>query len=123
ADPLSVILGEQPAAFLPDLKHQGFDCRRVKITKPAGDLVLWIDARELVLRRVGYPLNELKKQLAKEGEIKQLEQYADFVGAELNPTFPPETFEFEVPEGALLVKRFLPLPAPLRPTILLGKLS
>ncbi len=122
-DPLSVVLADYPASFLPDLKHQGFDCRRVKITTPAGDLVLWIDARELVVRRLDYPLDELKKALAKQGEIKQLEQYADFVGAELNPKFPPETFQFEVPEGALLVKRFLPMPAPLRPTILLGKLS
>jgi outer membrane lipoprotein-sorting protein len=123
ADPLSIILGDQAATFLPDLPHQGFNCRRVKITTAAGDLVLWIDARELVLRRLDYPLAALQQELAKQGEIKQLEQYADFVGAELNPKFPPETFQFEVPQGALLVKRFLAIPAPLRPTLLLGKLA
>lgn len=123
ADPLSVILGDQPAVFLPDLNHHGQSCRRVKITTPAGDLVLWIDPATFVVRRLDYPLTELQKELAKQGEIKKLEQYADFVGAELNPKFPEETFEFDVPKGALLVKRFLSIPAPLKPTLLLGKLS
>ncbi len=92
-DALSVVLGDQPAVFLPDLNHQGQPCRRVKITTPAGDLVLWIDPTSFVVRRLDYPLKELQKELAKQGEIKQLEQYADFVGAELNPKFPAETFQ------------------------------
>lgn len=123
ADPLQVILGDNSASYLPDLTHGGHACRRVKIATVAGDLVLWIDAQNFVLRRLDYPLAELQKELAKQGEIKQLEQYADFVGAELNPKLPAEAFKFDVPPGALLVKRFLTIPTPLKPTILLGKLS
>jgi outer membrane lipoprotein-sorting protein/peroxiredoxin len=122
-DALSVVLGDQPATFVPDMNHNGQSCRRVKITTPAGDLVLWIDPTTYVVRRLDYPLTDLQKELSKQGEIKKLEQYADFVGAELNPKFSEDTFKFEVPKGAQLVKRFLSVPAPLKPTPLLGKLS
>lgn len=123
ADPLAVILGDQQATLLPELDHAGRRCQRVKISSPAGDVVLWLDAATFVVRRLDYPLNELKKELSKQGDVKQLTQYADFVGAELDPKHEDETFKFEVPKGALLVKRFLSVPAPLKPTPLLGKLS
>ncbi len=61
-------------------------------------MVLWIDAANNVLRRVDYPLDELAKALAKAGKVSKLEQYAEFINADVNRPLTPETFEMEVPK-------------------------
>ncbi len=102
ADPLAVILGDQTATLLPDLDHAGRRCNRVKISSAAGEIVLWLDAQTFVVRRLDYPLNELKKELAKQGEVKQLTQYADFVGAELDPNLGARRLRLKFPRGRCL---------------------
>ncbi|MGC4001916.1 MAG: TlpA disulfide reductase family protein [Pirellulales bacterium] len=111
------------AVTLPEQTHAGRMCRRIKIPTEAGDIILWIDTAGWTLVRLDYPVDALRKELEKQGKVEGLEQFAEFVESRLDPAFAKESFQFEVPTGALMVKRIVPVPAPLRPTALLGKTS
>lgn len=121
-DALPVILqNKQEPKFRSEERHENQLCHRVELDSPQGPLVIWIDQKSLAVRRLDFPLQELQAGLAKDGPISNLEMYADFVNARLNEPLPKETFQFEIPAGALTVKRLLPQPPPLPPTPLLGK--
>lgn len=99
-------------------------CHGVSIRRPDGQLTLWIEPETYALRRIDYPIDALKQQLAPDGKIAGLSLSVDFVGAKLNGQPPATAFEFAVPEGAKLVENFdlRPLvPPPTAPSPLLGK--
>jgi thiol-disulfide isomerase/thioredoxin len=114
-NPLEPILeGAEEPAFLAPQKIDGEDCQRVAIKRPDGQVVFWIDERN-VLRRLEYPTEELKKQIAQheQAPVTEVSLVADFKGARLNDRISNVAFEFAPPEGAKLVKRFQVQPEPL----------
>jgi peroxiredoxin len=99
-------------------------CYRVRAKRGDGDLVLWIDQKSYELRRIDFPIDELKKQFAEQAEVKQLAVWADFAGARLNAKIDDKAFQIELPPEAKLVKKFDQRsfnPPPPPPSPLLGK--
>lgn len=127
---LALLLDKNPLEFglanpgspqlLADEKLADVACRRVQIPSDDGALVLWIDAREKVLRRLELPAKKIKQAIDREGELASLEAWIDFTGARLNKPVPDEAFRFQTPRGAALQTRFLE-PPPEPPHPLLGE--
>jgi peroxiredoxin len=106
--PLLLLLADDPMKTL-SLDSQGMNllepamieqyaCDRVELLTGNGPGVLWIDQATSVLRRFEVPADALRRQA-------EMQQYlnpslvVEYRGAELNPTIPPEVFQFQVPEG------------------------
>lgn len=108
-DPLKALLGEggEPALAEPG-KIDDRDCYRVQIRRPEGVTTLWIDQADSVLRRVVLPTDELRQYLSQQQPIDRISLVADFTGAKLDEKIDPKAFAFEVPEGAEIVKFFIP---------------
>ncbi len=103
-------------------KVEGHDCTVVTVPKADGPLVLWIDRRERLLRRLSLPTGEYAKHLAQQGgPVGGLAVIVDFVNAKFRPTVPDEAFAFEVPPGAGRVARLEPPSAPQAPSGLIGR--
>ncbi|HWB10231.1 MAG TPA: hypothetical protein VG826_13455 [Pirellulales bacterium] len=82
-------------------------CYRLRIDRREGPLVLWVDQKTFVVRRVDYPPDGYRRLLEPGvGEITDMTITAELNGAQLNPVIDDSTFQFEVPKGAELVKRF-----------------
>jgi len=128
---LMLLLGEDPLRMLlqdtqkvelgePE-KIDEQDCYRVNVTRPDGTLVFWIDQESYVLRRIGYPTEDMRRMLAQGGEVGSVSLVADFPGARLGSpaggSVDAKAFQFEIPPGAAQVKFFVP-PDPAQ---LLGK--
>jgi len=103
-------------------KVEGHDCTVVTIPKEDGPLVLWIDRRERLLRRLSLPTAEYARYLSQQGgPVGGLAVIVDFVDAKFRPTVPDEAFGFEVPAGAGRVSRLEPPSAPQAPSPLIGR--
>jgi peroxiredoxin len=82
-------------------------CYRVRIERHEGLFVLWIDQKDFIVRRVDYPPDGYRRLLEPlVGEITDMTITADLADARLNPEIDDSTFQFEMPSGAELVKRF-----------------
>ncbi|OYV78862.1 MAG: hypothetical protein B7Z73_19405, partial [Planctomycetia bacterium 21-64-5] len=82
-------------------------CYRVRIDRREGSTVLWVDEQTFVVRRVEYPSGGYRRVLEPYlDEITDMTITAEIEGARLDPPVDNATFEFQVPKGAELVKRF-----------------
>ena len=89
----------------------GRACYRVKIARPDGVLVLWIDQETFALLRMIPPLDLLRDELEKQGELQSLSLVVEFTGAKFNAAVDPKLFTFDLPKDAEAVKYFVPSPA------------
>lgn len=114
--PLSFFLDPKPLPTLlfnaetPDLdspeKIDGRPCYRVRVDRREGAMVLWIDQRTFVVRRVEYPTGGYHRLLEPfVGFITGMTITAELKDAELDPSLEDAMFHFSVPKGAELVKR------------------
>jgi outer membrane lipoprotein-sorting protein len=113
-DALEILLeGASPAESLADGETQGRACFRVDIKRPTSDQTLWIDKENYVLRRIDFAGEEIQKRLNPEGQLSDLKVWIEFSGAQLNPEFKTDPFQFEAPPEARLVKKLVaPVLAP-----------
>ena len=103
-------------------KVEGHDCSVVTIPKSDGPLVLWIDRRTKLLRRLSLPTGAYAKFLSQQGgPVGGLSVVVDFLEAAFPATVPPSAFAFEVPAGAGRVDRLEPPPTPQPPSPLVGR--
>ena len=122
SNPLAKILeGSDVPELLPVQKIDGFPCWGVRMVRPDGKLVFWIDQASYVLRRAEYPTDEFERFLKREGTARDVTLVADFKGATFNAPVDAKAFQFEAPEGARVVKRFEAIERPEPLTPLLGK--
>lgn len=115
--PLSLFLDPEPLpglllnAHAPRLDPPGKigadECYRVRIERREGAIVLWIDTRTFVLRRVEYPPAGYVRLIEPyRGPIEDMTITAELDGARLDAPIDDATFRFDVPRGAELVKQF-----------------
>ena len=121
---LMMLLGEHPAASLlrqvkePTLlapaEIDGREYDRVSLLRHDGTAVFWIDRQTHLLRRLEYPVDDLRRDLASRGHVDRVVLTADFVGARVDEAVDAKTFALQVPPGAEQVKTFVqPHPAQL----------
>lgn len=115
--PLSLFLDPEPLpgfehnAHVPQLdepeKIDGDLCFRVRIAKREGTMVLWIDQKTFVVRRVEYPADGYKQLVEPfPGAVTGMTIIAEHENARLDPPISDDEFRFEVPPEAELVKQF-----------------
>jgi peroxiredoxin len=93
-------------AYLDPAEHAGTLCQRVQAARPDGNLVFWIEASSLVLRRLDFPAEGLKQRFAPDGPVESLSLWADFREARLNDKLDDDLFVLQQPEDATLVTAF-----------------
>ncbi|MBI2825016.1 MAG: redoxin domain-containing protein [Planctomycetia bacterium] len=121
-DSLAVILdGAEAPSKIEDQSIDGADCYRIVVKRPDGQITLWIDQENYVLRKIAYPTDSLKKQISDsvQAPVTEVSLVAEFKGAHLNGKIADVAFAFDAPTEAKLVKRFQIQPEPLPK--LLGK--
>ncbi len=108
-DPLKWLLqgAEEPQRVEPG-EIDGRDCYRIKIQRPDGAMVLWIDQETFVLRRLLPPLDSLRQTLETRGPVESLSLVVELTGAAIDGKVDPKLFTFELPKDAEAVKYFLP---------------
>lgn len=115
--PLSLFLDPDPLpgfqfnARSPQLdepeKIGGDLCYRVRIAHREGAMVLWIDQKTFVVRRVEYPAVAYRQYIERyPGEVSGMTITAEHDNAMLDPPIDDEEFRFEVPPDAEMVKQF-----------------
>lgn len=114
-------LGGQPPVLMPAEQFEGHACFRVQVRRPDGLLVAWVDQQSFVLRRLDYPTEGIRDELAKQGSVGEVGLWAEFRGAQFDAPVAPATFQFEVPAQAVRVRRFVAVPRPPAPSPLLGQ--
>ena len=89
---------------------EGHECYRVQIRWPQGMGTFWIDKNTMLLRKIMYPLDDLRDYVTRQNEdpIDFISLYADFEGAAIDEPIKPETFSFQVPDGAKVTRHFIP---------------
>jgi thiol-disulfide isomerase/thioredoxin len=101
---------------------EGHACTVVTIPKPDGPLVLWIDRKSKLLRRMALPTAAYGQFLTQQGgPVGGLSVLVDFLEATFPASVPPEAFAFEVPAAAIRVDRLEPPSTPQPPSALVGK--
>jgi outer membrane lipoprotein-sorting protein len=113
-DALEILLeGASPPESLADGETAGRACFRVQIKRPTNNQVLWIDKESYVLRRIDFSGADIQRRLNPDGQLTDLKVWIEFTGAQLNPEFKTNPFEFEAPPEARLVKQLVaPVLAP-----------
>lgn len=105
--PLEAMLdGSEKAVLLPPERLDNRWHHKVKVDRPDGALIFWVDQQSHALRRLEYPTEEMKKQLANEGRPGQVSLVADFRKARLNGAIPASVFGFDVPAKSTVTPRF-----------------
>lgn len=88
-------------------KIAGDACYRVRIKRRGGSLVLWIDEKTLVVRKVEYPAEGYRRMFEHyPGQVTALTITAEHENARLNPRIDEDKFHLELPADAVLVKQF-----------------
>ncbi|HVX10514.1 MAG TPA: redoxin domain-containing protein [Pirellulales bacterium] len=115
--PLSLFLDPEP---IPGLRYnaqtpqldtpqaiEDHNCYRVRIPRREGALVLWIDEKSFVVRRVEYP-SEGYRQLVEPspGAVSSMTITAELDDARLDPPIDDSVFQMTIPKGVELVRRF-----------------
>lgn len=62
----------------------------------------------MVLRRIVLPTEALRADISRNKAVNRVSLIAEFRGAQLNGKINPKAFEFEVPQGAIVGKFFVP---------------
>lgn len=116
--------GTAPPRLVTPGEIEGDACDRVSIERADGKLLLWIDQKSHVLRRVEYPVQELSQNMNAAGPVSGVSLVADFTGARVNQPIDPMAFQFEAPASAKIVESFVrrvEVPRPEPPSSLLGQ--
>lgn len=79
-------------------------CYRVRIKRREGAMVLWIDQKTLVVRRVQYPAAGYRQLVAPAATGMTIT--AEHEDAQLDPLIDDSKFHFDLPKDAELVKQF-----------------
>jgi outer membrane lipoprotein-sorting protein len=85
----------------------GHDCYQVRAERSDGTATFWVDQKTYALRRMALPVDEFRKDLERDGEVKSVSLVADFKNAQFDSPIDPKAFEFAVPDGAQRVKFFM----------------
>jgi thiol-disulfide isomerase/thioredoxin len=109
-DPLKVMLADTDEPTLSESGQiEGRDCYRVKISRAQdGMATFWIDKQTFVLRRIMMPTDGIRQDISRERPVDRVSLVAEFTGAKFDDKIDPKAFAFEVPEGAKIVKFFVP---------------
>lgn len=109
ADPVSILLqgAEEPTLGEPG-EIDGQACYRVEIRRADGTAMFWIDRDSLVLRRIVFPVDQLRQDLGRTATVHSVSMVADFVGARLDGPIDAKAFAFEIPADARQVKFLVP---------------
>ena len=113
-DPLKTLLhhAAEPELIEP-AKIDQRDCHRVRIRRPDGTGVFWIDQETHVLRRFEFPTDDMQAMIAEghrvlKDQIRGLSLVAELQDAQFDGEIDPEMFAFHAPEGVKMVEDFLP---------------
>lgn len=118
----SLVLRLLASAKLPDgldrakaelLKNEaldGHECQRVQFVSENGNLILWIDAKSALVRRIEFPTAKLLKDLSEQG-MTALEVTHDLNKAQLNPTIAPQRFTWKKGDDEFQVREFVEPPS------------
>ncbi len=87
-------------------------CDRIEFRTSEGNMVIWVDQSERLLRRAEYPVEGLRKYYEQHGPVSDLAVVADFHNAQINGPLNPTMFAYQLPEGHKAVKRFVGLAPP-----------
>lgn len=127
---LELLLGSSPLSGFRDAetKRRLLDdrllgehrCHRVEVRTAEGAFVLWIDAKQFLLRRLEYPAAALASQWPDAAGASDMELIADFTNARFEVSQPEDFILWEVPEQAKIVRRFVRPPQAL-PSRLFGR--
>jgi hypothetical protein len=114
--PLSLFLDPEPLpGLLYNVRSLDLDtpekigddlCYRVRIERREGDLVLWIDQKSFVVRRVEYPAEGYRQIAQPDPGVSGMTITAELDGARLNSSIDDSQFHLELPKDAELVKHF-----------------
>ncbi|MCE9554951.1 MAG: redoxin family protein [Planctomycetes bacterium] len=117
-------LDREKAKLLEKEKIEGDECNRVQFDTEKGKLVLWIDAKNSVVRRIEFPTTKLLEEMKPKG-LTAIEASVDMNKAELNAAIPAERFTWtkdkadvqvgewiEPPSGADVVSKLVGEPVP-----------
>ncbi len=120
----SILQDAKEPELLDDAKIGARVCRRVRIARADGALILWMDPESLVLRRIEYPTDLLRENLEQQGTVSNLRLTAEFAEARLNEPIDDVAFQYQVPSEATIVTAFdtrALIPKPQPPSELIGK--
>lgn len=107
-DPLATLLdGAEPPEMLAADAIGTDQCYRIRLKRPDGSAIIWIDQQSRVLRRFEYPVSELNMALSG-GRIQGLSMIAEFANARLDGQIDAAVFTFEAPPNSSAVESFLP---------------
>ena len=104
----SLLAGAESPELLDADTTQEHQCFRVRISHPTSEQILWIDQKDFLLRRMDFGGAALRRQLSADSNMTEVRAKIEFTGAQLNPEFPENTFAFEVPGEAKLVRQLVP---------------
>ncbi len=113
----ALLYGAQETTLDEPAKIDGRSHYRIVVKRTDGTAVFYVDQKSYVLRRIEFPVEELRQAIAREGAVESISLVADFEAAQLGGEVDPRAFQFAVPTGAELVEFFV---AP-HPAQLLGK--
>lgn len=113
--------GASAAVLMPAADFEGRACYRVQVRRDDGQLIAWVDQQSFLLRRLDYPTEGIREQLAQQGSVGEVSLWAEFRGAQFDAQVSPAAFQFAAPPEAARVQRFVAIPRPPSPSPLLGQ--
>ncbi|HEY2881558.1 MAG TPA: hypothetical protein VGJ15_03980, partial [Pirellulales bacterium] len=118
-DTLKQMLKEamQPPKLGAPQRVDGRLCNRIVIDEADGQMTLWIDQQQNILRRIDLPTGDFKKILDQDGVTKDLSMVVNFDQAQIDQPIDEKAFQFEPPLGAQVLDRIVELvpPTPIAP--------
>lgn len=106
--PLATLLRKDARlAWLPEGEIAGRTCRRIEYTAAEGKFVFWIDAQDLLLRRLEYPATSLLPDLAGDKAVSDAQLVVELEGATFDPKAEDLSFTLPIPAGAKRMRAFV----------------
>ena len=103
-------LDREQARLLEKEKMEGAECDRVEFETEKGKLVLWIDAKNSLVRRIEFPTAKLLEEMKPKG-LTAIEASVDMNKAELNSAIPPDRFTWTKEKDDVQVKEWIEPPS------------
>jgi len=108
-DPAGILLRDaEPPVLAEPGQIEGRDCHRLQIRRPDGTATFWIDRESYLLRRVVMPTEEIFRAIRQQQPVDRVVLTAELVGARFDKPVDPKAFEYEAPQGAEVVRYFVP---------------
>jgi hypothetical protein len=105
--PLATLLGKDAKlVWLADAAVEGRNCYRIEYTAEEGKYVFWIDAEELLLRRLEYPAS-LLPDLAGDKAVNEAHLVAELADATFSPKAEELAFTLPIPPDAKRMRAFV----------------